>query len=85
MLNNYVKENKLKNLLIYPLLMNIILNIPICFAGDNTPIMIKIGNEYIERWAQFYPSQALYEGMIQSVYNYEDLSETSIQMWLGFN
>ncbi|UCH65807.1 MAG: DUF885 family protein [Ignavibacterium sp.] len=75
----------MKNLLIYTLLMNAILNVPICFGGDNTPLMIKIGNEYIERWTQFYPSQALYEGMIQSVYNYEDFSETSIQMWLSFN
>jgi uncharacterized protein (DUF885 family) len=47
--------------------------------------MIKIGNEYIEKWAQFYPSQAIYEGMIQSIYNYEDLSEESIQKWLDFN
>jgi uncharacterized protein (DUF885 family) len=47
--------------------------------------MIKIGNKYIERWAQFYPSQAIYEGMIQSIYNYEDLSETSIKEWLEFN
>jgi uncharacterized protein (DUF885 family) len=47
--------------------------------------MIKIGNEYIERWAQFYPSKALYEGMIQSVYNYEDYSGYSIQRWIDFN
>jgi uncharacterized protein (DUF885 family) len=47
--------------------------------------MIKIGNEYIDKWANFYPSQALYEGMIQSIYNYEDLSEESIRDWLDFN
>lgn len=75
----------MKNLLIYPLLLNVILSVPISFGGDNTPRMIKIGNEYIERWAQFYPSQALYEGMIQSIYNYEDLSENSILGWLDFN
>ena len=85
LLNKYVKENNLKNLMIYPLLLNVILNVPICFGGDNTPRMIKIGNEYIERWSHFYPSQALYEGMIQSIYNYEDLSETSIKEWLEFN
>jgi uncharacterized protein (DUF885 family) len=47
--------------------------------------MIKIGNEYINRWAMFYPSQALYEGMVQSIYNYEDFSETSVREWLDFN
>ncbi len=52
---------------------------------DNTPLMIKFGNDYIDEWAKFYPSQALYEGMIQSIYNYEDFSETSINRWIKFN
>lgn len=75
----------MKNLLIHPLLLIVILNVPLCFGGDNTPRMIKIGNEYINRWAMFYPSQALYEGMVQSIYNYEDFSETSVREWLDFN
>ncbi len=75
----------MKNLLIHPLLLIVILNVPLCFGGDNTPRMIKIGNEYINRWAVFYPSQALYEGMVQSIYNYEDFSETSVREWLDFN
>jgi len=75
----------LKNLLIYPILLIVILNVPFCFGGDGTPRMIKIGNEYIDRWILFYPSQALYEGIIQSIYNFEDFSETSIQEWLDFN
>ena len=58
---------------------------PLCLGGDNTPLMIKIGNEYISEWAKFYPSQAFYEGMIQSIYNYEDYSEHSIQTWIDFN
>ena len=71
--------------MIYPLLLSVILDVPRCFGGDNTPLLIRIGNEYIERWAQFYPSQALYEGMIQSIYNYEDFSNNSIQRWIDFN
>jgi len=75
----------LKNLLTYPLLLIVIFNTHFCFGGDATPLMIKIGNEYIDKWSNFYPSQALYEGMIQSIYNYEDLSEESIRDWLDFN
>ena len=75
----------MKKLLIYSLLLFLFPNPPFCFGGDNTPLMMKISNEYIDRWAKFYPSQALYEGMIQSIYNYEYFSETSIQDWLVFN
>ena len=75
----------MKSLLIFPLLLSVILDVPRCFGGDNTPLLIRIGNEYIERRVQFYPSQALYEGMIQSIYNYEDFSNNSIQRWIDFN
>jgi uncharacterized protein (DUF885 family) len=75
----------LKNLLIYAFLLIVIFNAQSSFGGDDTPRMIRIGNDYIEKWAQFYPSQGQYEGMIQSIYNYEDLSEESIRNWLDFN
>jgi len=75
----------LKKFITYSIFLTIVFYTHFCFAGDNTPVMIKIGNAYIEKWAQFYPSGALYEGMIQSIYNYENLSHVSIQEWLDYN
>jgi len=43
------------------------------------------GKAYIEAWKQFYPSQALDQGIRQAVFDYEDLSPGRIQEWMSFN
>jgi len=42
-------------------------------------------NEYIEAWKQFYPSQAISRGFLDSIFGFEDYSQECIKNWLTFN
>lgn len=44
-----------------------------------------LGENYILEWRKFYPSKALNSGMRTSVFQYENLSESTIVTWLEFN
>jgi uncharacterized protein (DUF885 family) len=45
----------------------------------------KLNHEYIEKWQQFYPSQALAAGDIKAAHRFENLSSAKIREWLQYN
>ncbi|MEZ5041863.1 MAG: DUF885 family protein [Saprospiraceae bacterium] len=45
----------------------------------------ELGQEYIERWKKFYPSEALAMGIHSAIFDYEDRSAENIESWLAFN
>lgn len=44
-----------------------------------------IGQQYISKWKQFYPSRAVDKGFHASIFNLEDFSDAKIQSWIAFN
>jgi len=58
----------------------------LCYTGEIRSSEIKdISREYIETWKQFFPSQTFALGFSESIFNFEDFSETKIKDWLKFN
>lgn len=44
-----------------------------------------LSGKYIEAWKQFYPSRAFSQGVLGSIFYFEDFSESEIEKWLKFN
>ncbi len=43
------------------------------------------GQEYVEKWKQFYPSKALEQGIHAAVFFYEDFSAGRLEDWVRYN
>jgi uncharacterized protein DUF885 len=58
----------------------IALNLSIGFGQDH-----DLGSEYIEKWKNFYPSQALRRGIHSAIFQYENLALNKVESWLNYN
>jgi len=47
--------------------------------------MRAIADDYLVAWSDFYPSRALTAGQAEAALRFEDLSQPTIDAWLGFN
>ncbi|MCP5049190.1 MAG: DUF885 domain-containing protein [bacterium] len=54
------------------------------FCGTHLSIK-QLNNDYIEKWKQFYPSQALANGEDQAAFRFETISPGRVNQWLKFN
>jgi len=45
----------------------------------------NLGEQYIQAWKKMYPSKAVAQGMNASIFEYDNLSETTVQIWIDFN
>ena len=45
----------------------------------------NVADDYLERWAWFYPTQALTAGRVASATEFEGLTQDSIDGWIAFN
>lgn len=52
---------------------------------STTVLSQDLGENYILKWKEFYPSKALKSGMRTSVFQYENRSDSTIIKWIGFN
>lgn len=43
------------------------------------------GQDYVEAWKRFYPSEALAQGLHASIFYFEDRSPEAIRKWVAFN
>lgn len=44
-----------------------------------------LSNDYIEAWKRFYPSRAYSRGFLDSIFHFEDFTESKIENWLKIN
>jgi hypothetical protein len=65
-----------------------LLNLTSAFGSVNmnTPSVGKPGgSSYIEAWKNFYPGRACDEGMLASIFDFEDYSQARIRDWIQIN
>ena len=65
--------------------MILVICLSYCLSADSTVDVRDLCREYIEAWKQFYPSRAFSRGILDSIYNFEDFTQSRIEEWLEFN
>ena len=75
----------MKKRFLYPLFL-IFLFLISCDLGVNDFSGIKdLSEKYVEAWKKFYPSRAFSQGILGSIFYFEDFSVKEIENWLKFN
>ncbi len=65
----------------------LLLSLPFFFATScaEKPTVDSIANDYIMRWADFYPSRAYGEGVKSAAFHFEDFSKDRVINWVQLN
>lgn len=57
----------------------------LCLGRCLSAVPVDPGQEYLLAWQQFYPSQAVDQGIHAAIFQYEDRSPEAVQTWIAFN
>jgi uncharacterized protein (DUF885 family) len=57
----------------------------LCQRVDAASNIEKLGEAYIEKWIDFYPSEAFTYGNTDAAWRFEDFSDARVESWLSYN
>ncbi|MCB9080826.1 MAG: DUF885 family protein [Lewinellaceae bacterium] len=57
----------------------------LCLGQYLSAVPVDPGQEYLMAWQQFYPSQAVDQGIHAAIFQYEDRSPEAVRTWITFN
>jgi len=67
------------------LFLILVFSLSSCLYASSFSGIEVLSKEYIEAWKRFYPSRAFSRGFLNSLFYFEDFSQTKIENWLKTN
>ena len=64
-----------------PLLVSLIVTVPVCATAN----VQQISDTYVEKWIDFYPSEAYTYGNKAAAWHFENFSGERVSSWLQYN